>query len=71
MRDAGRCDVAALGITDNRPVAISACEAPAHIVRDVRRRLSFEYLFEREGARSRGLAPRRLTLHSKFIAVYL
>ena len=57
MRDAGGCDIAAFRITDNRPVAISACEAPANIVRNVRPWLGFEYLFERDRPFGLWLAP--------------
>src|SRR6266404_5629600 len=44
VRNTGGCDVPAFRIADNRPVSICAGEAPANIVRDVRRRLRFEYL---------------------------
>jgi hypothetical protein len=37
MRNAGGCDVPAFRIADNRSVSICPSEAPAHIVRDVRR----------------------------------
>jgi hypothetical protein len=45
MRNAGGCDIAAFGIADNRAITILAGKAASHIVRDVRRRLRFKYLF--------------------------
>jgi hypothetical protein len=43
MRHASGCNVPALGVADNRAITILAGKSPAHIVRDVRRRIGLEY----------------------------
>ena len=61
MRDASRCDVAAFGIADDRPVPIRSIETLAYIVRNMRRRIGLEYLCQRDSPLSRWLAPGKIS----------
>jgi hypothetical protein len=57
MRNAGWCDIPALGIADNRAITILAGKAATNIVRDVRCRIGLKYFGQCDSPFRRGLAP--------------